>query len=115
MDLIRRHLTVAATLTDEFTDEYIQSVFHTLTDRFTDGKQPLVNHDITDGIKIHRYISSGNLFFGVQIPSVKPSVNGFFVFPTLSFFLFLVSYSPTLHFLTFHFPHGVPCLPRGGA
>jgi hypothetical protein len=37
-DLIRRHLTVAATLTDEFTDGYIRSVFHTLTDRFTDGK-----------------------------------------------------------------------------
>jgi len=36
-ELIRRHLTVAATLTDEFTDGYIRSVFHTLTDSFTDG------------------------------------------------------------------------------
>jgi hypothetical protein len=35
--LIRLHLTVAATLTDEFTNGYIQSVFHTLIDRFTDG------------------------------------------------------------------------------
>jgi hypothetical protein len=24
----------------------------------------------------------GNFFFGAQIPSVKPSANGFFVFPT---------------------------------
>jgi hypothetical protein len=37
----------------------------------------------TDGIKIRRYISSGNLFFfGAQIPFVKPSANGFFVFST---------------------------------
>jgi hypothetical protein len=42
----------------------------------------LVNHDITDGLKIRRYISSGNFFFGAQIPSVKPSANGFFVLPT---------------------------------
>jgi hypothetical protein len=42
----------------------------------------LVNHDITDGIKLRRYISSGNLFFCTQIPSVKPSANGFFVLPT---------------------------------
>ena len=34
-------------------------------------------------MKIRRYISSGNLFFfGAHCPSVKPSVNGFFVFPT---------------------------------
>jgi hypothetical protein len=34
-------------------------------------------------MKIRRYISSGNLFFfGAHVPSVKPSVNGFFVFPT---------------------------------
>jgi len=32
--------------------------------------------------KIRRYISSRKLFFGAQIPSVKPSANGFFVFPT---------------------------------
>jgi hypothetical protein len=34
------------------------------------------------GNKIRRYISSEKLFFGAQIPSVKPSANGFFVFPT---------------------------------
>jgi hypothetical protein len=34
-------------------------------------------------MKIRRYISRGNLFFfGAQIPYVKPSANGFFVFPT---------------------------------
>jgi hypothetical protein len=72
-------LTVATTLTDDFTDGYIRSVF---TDRVTDGLYPSVTHDITDGIKICRYISRGNLFFGAQILSVKPSANGFFVFPT---------------------------------
>jgi hypothetical protein len=35
-ELICQHLTVAATLTDEFIGGYIRSVFHTLTDRFTD-------------------------------------------------------------------------------
>jgi hypothetical protein len=33
-------------------------------------------------MKIRRYISSGNLFFGAHVPSIKPSVNDFFVFPT---------------------------------
>jgi hypothetical protein len=75
-------LTVAATLTDEFTDGYIRSVSQTLIDKFTDGKYPSVTHDITDRIKIRRYISSRKLFFGAQIPSVKPSANDFFVFPT---------------------------------
>jgi hypothetical protein len=74
-------LTVAATITDEFTDGYIRSVFQTLTDKYTDGTYPSVNHDITDGIKIRRYISSGNLFFCAQILSVKLSANGFFFLP----------------------------------
>jgi hypothetical protein len=56
-------LTVAATLIDEFTDEYIRSVSQTLTAKFTDGTYPSVNHDITDGIKIRWYISSGKLYF----------------------------------------------------
>ena len=50
-DVIRRHLTVASTRTDEFTDGNIRSVFHTLTDRFPDGSFPSVNHNITDGLK----------------------------------------------------------------
>jgi len=61
-ELIRRHLAVAATRTDEYTDGYIRSVFHTLTDRLTDGYFPSVNHNITDGIQLRRHISSGNLF-----------------------------------------------------
>ena len=72
--------------TDIFRRYFIHSptdLFHILTDGFTDGYFPSVNHNITDGMKIRRYISSGNLFFfGAQIPFVKPSANGFFVFPT---------------------------------
>jgi hypothetical protein len=40
------------------------------------------NYNVTDGMKIRRYISSGNLFFGAHVPFVKSSVNGIFVFPT---------------------------------
>jgi hypothetical protein len=40
------------------------------------------NYNVTDGIKIRRYISSRNLFFDAHVLFVKPSVNGFFVFPT---------------------------------
>jgi hypothetical protein len=75
-------LTVAATLTDEFTYGYIQSVSETLTDTFTDGYIPSVKHDITDGTKSVGIFQAGNFFFGAQILSVKPSANGFFVFPT---------------------------------
>jgi hypothetical protein len=75
-------LTVATILTDKFTNGYIRSVSQTLTDKFTDGTYPSVNHDITDIIKIRRYISSGKLFFGAQILSVKPSANAFFIFLT---------------------------------
>jgi hypothetical protein len=81
-DLIRRHLTVAATLTDEFTYGYIRSVSQTLTDTCTYGYIPSVKHDITDGTKSVSIFQAGNFFFGVQIPSVKPLANGFFVFPT---------------------------------
>ena len=81
-ELIRRHLTVAATSTDEFTNGYIRSVFQTLTGKFTNGKWPSVNHDITDGIKSVSIFQAGNFFFCTQISSVKPSANVFFVFPT---------------------------------
>ena len=40
MNLIRRHLIVAATITDKFPNGYIRSVFHTLIDSFTDGINP---------------------------------------------------------------------------
>jgi hypothetical protein len=82
MDLIRRHLTVAATFTDEFTYEYIRSVSQTLIDTCTDGYIPSVKHDITDGTKSVGIFQAGNFFFGAQIPSVKPSANDFFVFLT---------------------------------
>jgi len=75
-------LTVAATLTDEFTDGYIWSISQTLTDKFTDGMDPSVKHDITDGFYSVGIFQVGNFFFGAQIPSEKPSANGFFVFPT---------------------------------
>jgi len=81
-NLIRQHLTVAATLTDEFTNGYIRSVSQTLTDKFTNGTYPSVKHDITDGIKSVCIFQAENFFFGVQISSVKPSANGFFVFLT---------------------------------
>ena len=42
MKLIRRHLTVASTSTDEFTDGHIRSVFHTFTDRCTNEYFPSV-------------------------------------------------------------------------
>ena len=117
MQWIRRHLTVAATFTDAFTDGYIRFVFHTLTDSFTEGMNPsafdsschnyqrIYKRIYSVGIsnthrkiyrryiavgksryhrrnKIRRYISSRKHFFSAQIPSVKPSTNGFFVFPT---------------------------------
>jgi len=75
-------LTVAATLTDEFTDGYIWSISQTLTDKFTDGMDPSVKHDITNGFYFVGIFQVGNFFFGAQIPSEKPSANGFFVFPT---------------------------------
>jgi len=80
MDLIRRHLTVAATLTDEFTDGYIRLVSQTLTDKFTDSMDPSVKHDIIDRFYSVGIFQAGNFFFGAQIPSVKPSANGFLFF-----------------------------------
>ena len=67
--LIRRYFTVPATMTDEYTDGYLRSVFQT----FTEGCNPLVCHTITDGI-----FQEGNVFFCAQFSSVKPSANVFF-------------------------------------
>jgi len=33
--LVRRHFTVVATITDEYTDEYLWSVFHIITDEIS--------------------------------------------------------------------------------
>jgi hypothetical protein len=38
-----------------------------------------LNHKVS---RVSQYISSGKLFFYAQISSVKPTANGFFVFPT---------------------------------
>jgi hypothetical protein len=78
--LIRWHLTVAATFTDEFTDGYIRSVCHTLTDSVTDENLLSVNHDITDGIKICQYISSGKFFFRLANSVCKTIGKLFFCF-----------------------------------
>jgi len=62
-DIIRRYLTVPATMTDEFTDGYLRSVFQTLTDKFTDGMHPLVCHTITDGINPSVYFKRETFFW----------------------------------------------------
>jgi len=36
-ELVRRYFTVATTITDEYTDAYLQSVFYTLTNNIADG------------------------------------------------------------------------------
>jgi hypothetical protein len=35
-ELVRQHFTIAATITNEYIDGYLRSVFHTLTDNVTD-------------------------------------------------------------------------------
>jgi hypothetical protein len=77
--LIRRYLAVPATMTDECTDGYLQSVFQTLTDNFTDGMYPSVCHNTTDRINPSVYFKR-ELFFCTQFSSVKPSANVFFCF-----------------------------------
>ena len=62
-DIIRRYLTVPATMTDEFTDGYLRSVFQTLTDKFTDGMHPSVCHTITDGINPSVYFKRETFFW----------------------------------------------------
>jgi hypothetical protein len=62
-ELIRRHLTVPATMTDECTEEYLRSVFQTLTNNFTDGIHPSVCHTITDGINLSVYFKRETFFF----------------------------------------------------
>jgi len=93
MDLIRRYFTVHATMTDEFTNRDLRSVFQTFTDNFTDGCKPSVCHTITDGLKSIGIFQAGNFFlifptdiateYGFtderkadgRIPSVMTSVN----------------------------------------
>jgi hypothetical protein len=79
-DIICRSFTVPATMTDECTNIYFQSVFQTFTDNFTDGLNPLVCHTITDGLNPSVYFKREIYFFGTQFPSVKPSANVFLFF-----------------------------------
>ena len=62
-DFIRRYFTVPATMTNEFIDGDLWSVFQTFTDNFTDGFNPSVCHTITDGLKSVGIIQAGNDFF----------------------------------------------------
>jgi len=74
-DLIRRFLTVLATMIDECTDGYLRLVFQTLTDNFTDGMYPSVCHTITDvGI-----FQAGNFFFCRAISVCKTIGKCFFL------------------------------------
>jgi hypothetical protein len=61
-NLIRQYLTVPTTMTDEFTDGYLRSVFQTLIDNFTDGMNPSVCHTITDGINPLVYFKQETFF-----------------------------------------------------
>jgi len=74
-NLIRQYLTVPTTMTDEFTDGYLRSIFQTLIDNFTDGMNPSVCHTITDGINPLVYFKQETFFFSAQFLSVKPSAN----------------------------------------
>jgi hypothetical protein len=69
-------------MTDECTYGYLRSVFQTLTDKFTDCMNPSVCHTIIDGINPSVYFKRETFFFGLQFPSVIPSANVFFIFPT---------------------------------
>ena len=62
-DLIHRYFTVPTTITDEFTDGYLRSVFQTLTDKFTDGMNPSVCYTITDGINPSVYFKRESFFW----------------------------------------------------
>ena len=57
--LIRRHLTMAATIIDKYPDGYIRSVFHTLTNSFTDGiNSSALNSSCQTYRRIYRWIYS---------------------------------------------------------
>jgi len=76
MEYIRQHLTVDATVTDE----YLWSIYHTLTDNFTDIMYSSVCHKIIDGINSSVYFKRETFFFGAQFPFVKPAANVFLCF-----------------------------------
>jgi hypothetical protein len=61
----RRYLTIPAILTDECTNRYLRSVFQTLTDNFTDSMYPSVCHTITDRINPSVYFKWETFFLRV--------------------------------------------------
>ena len=77
----RQYLTVPATMTDECTDRYLRSVFQTFTDNFTDGFHPSVCHTITDGLNPSVYFKRETFFFHA-ISVCKTIGKFFFIFLT---------------------------------
>ena len=70
-----------ATMTDEFTDGDLRSVFQTFIDNVTDGFKPSVCHTITDGQKSVGIFQAGNFFFWRAIFVCKTIGKLFFIFP----------------------------------
>ena len=63
----RRYFTVPTTMTDEFKDGYLRSVFQTFTDNFTDGLNPSICHTITDGINPLVYFKRETFFLACNV------------------------------------------------
>jgi hypothetical protein len=63
------------------TDIFGRYFIHSLTDLPTVSFRRSITISPTE-YKSVGIFQAGIFFFGVQIPSVKPSANGFFVFPT---------------------------------
>jgi hypothetical protein len=80
-DLIRRYLTVPATMTDECKDRYLRSVFQTLIDNFIDSMNLLVCHTIIDEINLSIYFKRETFFWGA-ISVYKTIDKFFFIFLT---------------------------------
>jgi hypothetical protein len=66
-NVIRRYFTVPTTMTDEFKDGYLRSVFQTFTDNFTDGLNPSIYHTITDGINPLVYFKRETFFLACNV------------------------------------------------
>jgi hypothetical protein len=100
MEYIRRHLTVAATVTDNFNDGLNPSVFDSAchNDRRMYRRISSIGISNTHRQLYRRYVSvgmshyhgrdksvcifqAGNFFFCAQFLSVKPSANVFFILP----------------------------------
>jgi hypothetical protein len=78
-DVICRSFTVPATMTDECTDGYLQSVFQTFIDNFTDDLNLSVRHTITDRLNPSVYFKR-ETFFWRAISVCKTISKCFFYF-----------------------------------